>query len=97
MLHSPSGFHALLAVFVHAAESPDDQGKARMRLRSGNAKVHSSPGLADTDIAVTRRSSRHASAAKHHKGSSDEDEDVEPSAKRQLDMPIIDQVGSIAS
>lgn len=74
---------------VFAGESSE----AKMRLRSGHTKIHSSGRPADPDVANTRRSSRRQAAAAHQRtGDSEDDDNERPATKRQLVLPAAAQV-----
>lgn len=71
----------------HAAESPDNQGKRRLRSRSKAGAGVSSPGIAE-ELQV-RRSKR---KSRQTVESSDDDGDGQPASKRHLDLQANDKV-----
>ena len=78
---------------ANAGESPDDAGKKKIQLRSRADNVHGDLSQApDSEPpAAQRRSSRLRKPSRQFLDSDDE-EDVKPSAQRQLNMQISDEV-----
>lgn len=80
-------FYRSYRLFWHAAESPDNQGRRRLRSSSKvNAGV-SSPGIAE-ELHV-RRSKR---KSRQTVESSDDDGDGQPATRRHLDLQANDEV-----